>query len=403
MAQAFWRRPDTNVRMRLLVSAGEASGEMYGAQLVTALRRRIPALEVAGVGGTHMRQAGSRIWVESAEVAVVGLAEVVRHLPRIYSRFRYLLREVDSWKPHAAVLIDFPDFNFRLARALHLRGIPVIYYISPQLWAWRSRRIQLVQRYVRKMLVIFPFEEAWYRQRGVPAEFVGHPLCDLLPPLMSREQFAAQHGLNPQKSWIALLPGSRYQEFTRIAPTLMEAARLLLQSPAAASSYEFLLPVASTLDPQWAKKFLPGGLPLTLTTDAAQTLRHSRAAVVASGTATVQAALAGTPFIMVYRVSSITWAIGRRLVRVPHYAMVNLIAGRRVVPELVQARFTPANVVNELHQILPDGHRRDSMIRDLSVVRQALCPAAESQSAIERAAAAVQCALSLPEKARSTT
>ncbi len=263
-----------------------------------------------------MRQAGCRIVVESSEVAVVGLAEVVRHLPRIYSRFRHLLREVDAWKPEAAVLIDFPDFNFRLARALHERGIPVIYYISPQLWAWRSGRIKLVRRYVRKMLVIFPFEESWYRQRGVEAEFVGHPLCDLSARVPSREEFAAAHGLDVRKTWVALLPGSRRQEFSRIAPTLMATARLLMRhaSEAAPSGYELLIPVASTLDPQWARKFVPADLPVTFTINARESLLHSRAAVVASGTATVEAALAGTPFAMVYRVSSLTWTIGRQLV-----------------------------------------------------------------------------------------
>jgi lipid-A-disaccharide synthase len=381
--------------MRLLVSAGEASGEMYGAQLVTALRRRIPGLEVAGVGGDHMRQAGCRILVDSSEVAVVGLAEVVRHLPRIYSRFHHLLGAVDSWKPEAAVLIDFPDFNFRLARALNRRGIPVIYYISPQLWAWRSGRIRLVRRYVRKMLVIFPFEAAWYRQRGVEAEFVGHPLCDQSASAISREEFAGAHGLDGQSTWIALLPGSRYQEFFRIAPTLMVTAGLIQKELAvfAPNGYEFLIPLASTLDPQWVRKFVPDGLPVTFTSDARQSLLHSRAAVVASGTATVQAALAGTPFVMVYRVSPLTWAIGRQLVSVPHYAMVNLIAQKRVVPELVQTDFTASNVMNELHRILRDGPERNQMLEGLRLVRETLCPGAAKQSAAERAAAAVLVAL----------
>jgi lipid-A-disaccharide synthase len=388
---AFHCRPDTNVGMRLLISAGEASGEMYGAQLIPALRRRIPDLDVAGVGGDHMRQAGCRILVDSSEVAVVGLAEVVRHLPRIYSRFRHLLRAVDSWKPEAAVLIDFPDFNFRLARALDRRGIPVIYYISPQLWAWRSGRIKLVRRYVRKMLVIFPFEESWYRQRGVEAEFVGHPLCDQLAPAMGREEFASACGLNVQKTWIALLPGSRQQEFSRIAPTLLAAAHLLQQEPNALTpeGYEFLIPVASTLNPQWTRQFVPGGLPVTFTGDARQTLLHSRAAAVASGTATVQAALAGTPFAMVYRVSRLTWAVGRHLVSVPHYAMVNLIAQKRVVPELVQAGFTAGNVASELQSMVRDGPERAQMLEGLRQVRQALCPSLTNQPAIERAAAAV--------------
>jgi lipid-A-disaccharide synthase len=382
--------------MRLLISAGEASGEMYGAQLVTALRRRFPALDVAGVGGERMRQEGCRILVDSSEVAVVGLAEVVRHLPRIYSRFRKLLRETDRWRPQAAILIDFPDFNFRLARALHRRGIPVIYYISPQLWAWRSGRIELVRKYVRKMLVIFPFEEAWYRQRGVEAEFVGHPLCDVRTSAMPREQFAAEHRIDPRRVWIALLPGSRRQEFSRIAPVLMSTASLLRKEATSLApfGYEFLLPVASTLDAQWVRTFIPSGLEVTQTSDARQTLLQSRAAAVASGTATVQAALAGTPFVMVYRVSSLTWAIGRQLVTSPHYAMVNLIAQRRLVPELVQAELTPRNVCTELSAIIAESPQRQHMLDGLQVVREGLCPGDASESAAARAAAAIERILS---------
>jgi len=338
-----------------------------------------------------MRRTGCRIVVESSEVAVIGLAEVVRHLPLIYSRYRRLLGEIDNWQPQAAVLIDFPDFNLRLARQLHRRGIPVVYYISPQLWAWRSGRIRLVQKYVHKMLVIFPFEERWYRDRGVDAEFVGHPLCNLPDPASTREQFAKEHGIDAQKSWIALLPGSRYQEFSRIAPALMQAAHLLQRDVSGASpGYEFLVPVASTLDSQWARTFAPIHLPVTFTSDARETLAHCRAAAVASGTATVQAAMAGIPFVMVYRVSPLTWALGRRLVTSPYYAMVNLIAERRVVPELVQADFTPENVTAELRAILPDGPQRQRMLEGLRLVRQTLCPGESSEAPAERVALAIE-------------
>src|SRR5512142_707877 len=180
--------------MRLLISAGEASGEAYGAQLIAALRARMPTAEFFGVGGERMRAAGHDLIIDARQIAVVGLAEVVTHLPKIYGEFRRLLREVDRRRPDVAVLIDFPDFNFRLARELHRRGVPVFYYISPQLWAWRPGRVELVRRYVRKMLVIFPFEAEWYRQRGVDAEYVGHPLADL--PAPARRNFAAQYGLD---------------------------------------------------------------------------------------------------------------------------------------------------------------------------------------------------------------
>ena len=338
--------------MRLLISAGEASGELYGAQLIDALRRRVPALETFGVGGERMAAAGCRLVVHARDVAVVGLGEVVSHLPKIYGEFRKLLRAVDESRPDAAVLIDFPDFNFRLARQLHRRGIPVVYYVSPQLWAWRPRRIELVRQYVRKMLVIFPFEEPWYRERGVEAEYVGHPLADMAPPkgpfglLSVHQHMPSDRPLQPPRHIIALLPGSRRKEVQLNLPTVLEAAAQVDGKSA------FVLPVPSTVPPRLIDRLI-GRSRLWINTmdDARKALAMSRAAVVASGTATVEAALIGTPFVMVYRVSALTWKLGRPLVTVPFFAMPNLIAGREVVPELVQADFTVANVVARLQQV----------------------------------------------------
>lgn len=380
--------------MRALVSAGEASGEMYGAALTAALRRRDPALEVFGMGGEAMRGAGADLVVDAREISVVGLAEVVSHLPRIWNRYQRLLRALDARRPDVAVLIDSPDFNLRLARQLHRRGVPVVYYVSPQLWAWRAGRVAQVRRYVRKMLVIFPFEEEWYRRRGVDAVFVGHPLAALGPPPVSREAFARQHGLEPGKPWIALLPGSRRREVTMIAPTLVETAALL------GGEFEYVVPLASTLSEHdlaqalsWARRQRRGGTAqelqpaLHVARDARATLALARAAVVASGTATVEAAVLGTPFCMVYRVAPLSWLAGRRLVRVPHFAMPNLIAGRRVVPELVQGEFTAARVVAELRRIIPEGAERAAMVAGLAEVRQKLAAlAAPGASPAERAA-----------------
>jgi lipid-A-disaccharide synthase len=372
--------------MQVLLSAGEASGETYGAQLVAALKKRDPALDCFGVGGERMRAAGFRIVVDARDVAVVGLAEVVTHLPRIWREFRRLLRAIDARKPDAAVLIDFPDWNLRLARELHRRGIPVVYYVSPQLWAWRPERIEQIKRYVRKMLVIFPFEEAWYRERGVDAEYVGHPLADLpkpaVPPLRS-----------PQVP-LALLPGSRRKEVAANLPTLLHAARKL------GSDYQFFLPVASTINSKRVVDLIhrtlgeDPGINLKLESDARLALAMSRAAVVASGTATVEAALIGTPFVMVYRVSPLTWRLGRRLVKVPHFAMPNLIAGHEIVPELVQDAFTPENVVTRLSEIIPEGPARQRMVAGLEQVRAKLAPPAGALSASERAAEAVRQAIS---------
>ena len=367
----------------LFISAGEASGEQYGAMLITALRRISPEpLNVFGLGGEKMRATGAHLLVESRDVAIVGLVEVIKHLPEIRSRFQQLLAEVDKRRPAAAVLIDFPDFNLRLARELHKRGIPVIYFVSPQLWAWRQSRIKQVQKYVTKMLVIFPFEVDFYAQHQVDAEYVGHPLADLPPPHVDRAAYAAKWNLDPAKTWIALLPGSRKQELERNLPEMLSAAAQL------GSDFEFLLPVASTLDPQWvAERVRAYPIKITLVDDARAALAHTRAAVVASGTATVEAALVGNPFVVVYRVAPLTFSLGRRMVKLPNYAMVNLIAGRTIVPELIQHDFTAARVLQELKRTIPDTREREQMQRDLADVREKLKPGVTA--AAERAARAV--------------
>ncbi len=377
--------------MRILISAGEASGEFYGAKLMEALRCQLshqtppPDLEFFGVGGDQMRAAGCDLLVEAREIAVVGIVEVIKHIPLIYRRFRQVVREAERRQPDAAVLIDFPEFNLRLARQLHQRGVPVVYYVSPQLWAWKQGRIESVRKYVRRMLVIFPFEERFYRERGVEAQFVGHPLADLPSPQVTREQFAAEHKLDPAREWIALLPGSRRGEVSRIFPTLLAAAQLL------GPEYVYIVPVASTLDAGWVASFLRGhaGPQITLTRDARASLLHARAAAVASGTSTLEAALIGTPFTMVYRVAPLTWSLGRRLVKIDRFAMVNLIAERDVVPELVQAEFTPQRVCAELRCLIPEGAARETMIAGFGEVRRRLQPSSPGGSASERAAQAV--------------
>ncbi len=342
-------------------------------------------IEFFGVGGEQMRAAGCELLVDAREIAEVGIVEVVRHIPTIYRRFRQVVREAERRRPDAAVLIDFPDFNLRLARELHKRGVPVIYYVSPQLWAWKQGRVELVRKYVRKMLVIFPFEETFYREHGIEAQFVGHPLADLPAPAITRDRFAVEHSLDASREWIALLPGSRRAEVSRIFPTLLEAAQLL------GPDYVYIVPVASTLDPRWMSSFLRNheGPPVTFTSDARATLLHARAAAVASGTSTLEAALIGTPFTMVYQVAPLTWTLGRRLVKVDRFAMVNLIAERDVVPELVQTDFTAQGVCAELRRIIPDGQARETMIAGFREVRRRLESNDGEGSASERAAMAV--------------
>jgi lipid-A-disaccharide synthase len=356
------------------LSAGEASGEHYGVALMDAVRERLPGARFFGLGGARMAERGFRPVVRAEDVAHMGITEVVRHAPYIYRQFQRLKRAITTEQPALAILIDFPDVNLRLAQHLHRHGVPVVYFVSPQLWAWKQRRIRRVQRYVDRMLVIFPFEESFYRERGVAADFVGHPLADQPRPAISREEFARQHGLDASKQWIALLPGSRRREVALNLPTMLKVMNEL------GADYEFLLPVAPTLERaavagQVAGLRAAGAAPTPppmLVEDARAALYHARASVVASGTATVEAALAGNPFVVVYRLSGMSYAIARRFVKVPHVAMANLIAQRRLVPELIQQDFTAGNIVRELRPLLAEGPARAEMMAGLRVVQDSL-------------------------------
>ena len=376
--------------MHFLLSAGEASGDTYGAQLIDALRRLSSGSAFFGMGGEKMRAAGCELLIDAKDVAVVGLVEVVRHLPDIRKRFQHLVAEAARRRPDAAVLIDFPDFNLRLARELHRLGIPVFYFVSPQVWAWRTGRVKQIQRYVRKMIVIFPFEQEFYRRHGVEVSYVGHPLAYAPAPQISREEFAAGHGLDPKKQWIALLPGSRRKEVGFNIERMIWAAEMLNQE---GGGYEFVLPVASTLGKEWLTQQLgtawASPVQIALTDNARATLMHARAAVVASGTATVEAALSGTPFVVVYRLAPLTWLLGRRLVKLSTFAMPNLIAGERIVTELIQGDFTAANVVRELKALIPEGPVRQRMQAALKTVQQRLHDSASTDAPAVRAAAEI--------------
>jgi lipid-A-disaccharide synthase len=359
---------------QIFVSAGEASGERYGAMLIEAVCSLRPDAKFFGLGGTAMEAAGCERIVRAEDIAVMGITEVLRHMPRIYQEYRRLVRSIRARKPDLAVLIDFPDVNFRLAKELKRSGIPVLYFVSPQLWAWKQYRVRWVRERVSKMLVIFPFEEKYYRDRGVDAEFVGHPLADLPLPTISREDYASQYGLDASKYWVGLLPGSRAREIRHNLPVMAAAANLL------GDSYEYLLPAAATLAPDAVSKMVEesnlakrgSNVPIRVVEDARATLLHARASVVASGTATVEAALIGNPFIAVYRLSDFSYAVASRLIDLPHVAMVNLIASDRIVPELIQDDFTPENIVFTLQPLLDETGYRSQMIEELRSVRTAL-------------------------------
>lgn len=400
-------------KTKVFLSAGEASGDHYGAQIIEGLRAVLPEAEFTGLGGLEMERAGLRRVVRAEDVAVMGITEILLHVPKIYRSYRRLVRSIREQKPDVAVLIDFPDVNFRLAKHLRRAGVPVAWFVSPQLWAWKRRRLRWVQERVDRMLVIFPFEESFYRARGVAAEFVGHPMAELTAQGAagndSRAAYAAAHRLDPARHWVALLPGSREKEVNANLYTMLQAAILLNGD----GEFEYLLPVANTLGFAWMERQIEawvarrkhfGGKPLPtlrLVPDARAALFHARASVVASGTATVLAAVVGNPFVVVYRVSGMTFRIAKRLVRYPPeipaerdaagnlpIAMVNLVAGRRIVPELLNERFTPDEVVHALTPLLMEGSAREEQVRQLAEVRKRLVPRA-GQTGIGRVVEAV--------------
>ena len=333
-----------------------------------------------------MESAGQQRVVRAEDVAHMGITEVLRHAFYIHSQYRTLVAAIKRNPPALAIFIDFPDVNFRLAMHCKRLGVPVLWFVSPQLWAWKRRRLRWVQRFVDRMLVIFPFEAPFYRNRNVNAEFVGHPLATLPLPTISREAYAAKHGISPSKEWIALLPGSREKEIKTNLPAMEEVASLL-EVLDLACDYELLLPVASTLSREWLESQMTLRTHIHLVPDAREALHHARASIVASGTATVQALTIGNPFVVVYRVSGLTYSILKRLIRYPPeipaepdadgnlpIAMPNLIAGRRIVPELLNQRFTAANLAAALRPLLDDTPARAQMIADLAETRAKLLP-----------------------------
>jgi len=372
-----------------LIVAGEASGDQHAAALAAELHRRA-GVAWFGVGGNQMAAAGVELITHARELSVLGIFELLEHLPRLYRFERRLRAEILRRRPRFAVLVDLPGINLRLSAFLHRNGIPVVYFIAPQLWAWRPWRARFLRRYVRKLLCIFPFEEEWFRSRGVDVEHVGHPLVDSVRATMSREEFLRSHGLAADRPLVCLLPGSRHQEIERHLPAMLEAAAAI----AARSQTQFVLVEAPTLDAERVRRLLPaaGQLPLTVLRESPyNALAAADLAVVSSGTATVEGLLLGTPMVVVYRVAAPSWWAGKLLVRTPHYSMVNLIAGRRLVPELIQSGLTAGRLTAEMERLLGDKEARQRIQTELKGLGQRLGP----PGAIPRAARAVAAAVGL--------
>jgi lipid-A-disaccharide synthase len=368
---------------QILISAGEASSDMYAARLAIALRERTGA-KFFGMGGPRMAEAGVELLADYHEVAVVGIAEVMHKIPSVVRVQNRLAREAVRRKASLAILVDSPGTHLGVARRLKNRGIPVGYFIGPQVWAWRSGRVRIVKRRVKHMVVIFPFEEKIYREAGVPVDFVGHPLAGVVKPSMTREEFAARHGLSADRPIVALLPGSRASEVARNFPAILEACEQLTLEMSGGSAPQFVHAAAPGLE-QAASAGERARAHLVLKRIEGQTydvLAAADCAIVASGTATIEAALLGTPMVVVYRVAPATAFILRRLVHTPFFSMVNLVAGRPVVPELMQDDFTPTAVAAEVRRLLESSAAREEMKSGLAAVRASL----GTGGAIERAA-----------------
>jgi lipid-A-disaccharide synthase len=369
---------------KILVSAGEASGDLYASLVVEELRRSQPDTEFFGCTGPRLRAAGVRTVVDAANLAVVGLVEVVAHIPRIHGEYRKLLAAAEKERPDLAILTDSPDFHLRIARRLHQQGIPVVYLVAPQVWAWRKGRIRQMRRTLRHLLCIFPFEEEFFRREGMAATYIGHPLAGLVGPVLTRDEFFKKHRLAGRRPLVVVLPGSRRGEAARHLPALLDAAARLYRDHAV----NLILPASVTTGAGFFRERLGQSPIQVIEGESWDAMAHADLALAASGTVTVEAALLGTPMVTFYKVTAMSWIAGKFLVNVPFYSMVNLIAGRAVVPELMQGQMTGESLAREAHRLLTDAGARQEMKAGLTAVKDKL--AQSGLPAPRRAAALIE-------------
>jgi lipid-A-disaccharide synthase len=367
-----------------MISCGEPSGDLYAGALASAILALAPGAIITGFGSDRLRAAGASLVGDFKGLSVTGLTEALPVIRRSWQHYRALVRAAEAERPDVFVPIDFPDFNFFPARALHRRGVPVVYYISPQLWAWRRGRLKTMKRVADRVLVIFPFEAPFYEEAGVPVTFVGHPLLELTPPPAGRERFLRDHGLDPARPVVALLPGSRRNELRALLPDLVRTAGAIA---ARLPSAQFLIARAPHLDDDLLAPLAhwpsAASSPVIVEGQTDEVLANADVAVLASGTVTVQAALHGCPMVVVYRVGPFTYRFGKPLLHVDTYAMVNLVAGSRVVPELIQDDFTPEAAAEEALRVLRDPQHAAKVKADLAAVRARLGTAGASRRAAE--------------------
>lgn len=353
---------------KLMIIAGETSGDLHGAQLVRELKALDPGLEISGIGGDRMRAEGMELFYHVKELSFMGLAEVIGHLPFIRSVMKRLESELHARKPDAVVLIDYPGFNLRFARKVKKAGIPVVYFISPKVWAWGRGRVRKIRKLVDRMLCILPFEEEFYRSRRVKARYVGNPSMDEVKTSQSREQFYKDNRRDPKRHLVGLLPGSRKQEIERILPVMLQSAMMLKEKD---PGLQFALSLAPGLDRGRTEDMIAAsGLEVPVIEGPAYDLMvHSRLLLVASGTATLEAGICGTPMIIIYKTSPLTYFIGRRLIRVPHIGLVNLVAGKRAVPEFLQGDARPGAIFLMAQILLAEGRPRMAVTAELAKIK----------------------------------
>lgn len=369
---------------KVMMCVGEASGDLHGASVAAALRRRQQDIYIFGVGGGNMRQAGVDVRYDIAALGVIGIVEVVRNLRRLFRLRDELAALMDTERPDVLVLIDYPGFNMRLAKVAKNKGIPVVYYISPSAWAWGRGRARAVAETVTRVAAIFPFEAQVYREAGAAVTFVGHPLLDIVRPSLSREEGYRFFHADPHRPVVLLMPGSRQQEINNLLPAMLDAAARLA---AADSTLQFYLPLASTIDPAMVDAIRAHQtVPVNITREMTYDLMHiATAAMAASGTATLELALMGVPTVIVYKVAPLTWLLGKMLVKIPHIGLPNIVAGRQVLPELLQGDATGEAIATALQPLLYDEVARARCLADLAEVRRRL----GEPGAVERVARVV--------------
>ncbi|AAR35637.1 lipid-A-disaccharide synthase [Geobacter sulfurreducens] len=360
-----------NTSHRIMIVAGEASGDLHGAGLVREALRLDPTLSFFGIGGPRMREAGVETLVDSSEMAVVGIVEVLAHIGVISRAFMTLRQVIVSNPPDLLILIDYPDFNMLLARVARRHGVKVLYYISPQVWAWRTGRVKTIGRLVDRMAVVFPFEVPFYERAGVPVSFVGHPLADRVRPTMGRDEALASFGLDPGRRVVGLFPGSRRGEIAKLFPVILESAQQLRERY---PDIQFILPLASSLtDGDIAPLLAASGLDVTVTQDRVyDVMQVCDAIITVSGTVTLEIALMGVPMVIIYKVSPLTYQVGKRLIRVDHIGICNIVAGERVVPELIQDDASADRIAAEIGRYLDDPAYAEKTRAGLAMVKEKL-------------------------------